>query len=146
MLDCSYRKLSVLIALIASVAALPGHCPRKFIQVIDTYGQLNNNVYTFKNVLWLAVRTNRTVVLPDTVPYVAELDKIFDLETLARNTGWCIVRKHSALLSASGVTSWMLPATPAYGMSIYDFIMMKPEVDVIKFYAVHAFFAYFLHG
>ena len=142
-LECSYRKFSILVALIACVSALPGHCPRKFIQVIDTYGRLNNNIYAFKNALWLAVRTNRTVVVSDTDPYIAELDQIFDMEALASGTGWCIVPKHSALLSAPGLTSEILPGTPAYGKSLYDFIVMKPEVDVLKFYAPYALFAYF---
>ena len=139
----TFSWLAIMCCLAAVVFALPSRCPRKFIQVTDTYGRLNNNIYTFKNALWLAQRTNRTCVVADSDPYISRIEDIFDINALAEATGWCIITADDHILQTPGFTVMQEPGTPYNGKSMYEVAMETPEIDILKVWSPCAFFGYF---
>ena len=142
---CSKAFSLLIVLLAAQAAALAGDCPRKYIQVVGIVGRLNNNIYTFKNALWLALQTNRTAVICDSDPHVAPIDQIFDLDELSESTGLCIVDKKSPLLGVNGITSEELPKLPSYAEGLLEHILAKQNVDVLKISATDVFYSY-LYG
>lgn len=97
----------------ADMQQLPQGCPDRYLAALDdcTFGRLGNNIFTFKGLLELGLRTNRTVLLPPSAPGYASLAFALDLPRLQQQTGWCfVVREADA--AAADVDSAALPPAP----------------------------------
>ena len=76
-------------------------------------------------------------------PYVEPLERIFDIDKLAKETGWCIILKTDPVLSNPALTQNTITNMPSGPYGPADIVNQHAKVDILTITSFHALFVYF---